>query len=105
VALAVAASSFFRGLAQSNERPIMCEIVPQCFRATAFGVWSTFAAAAGSAGIFTAGVLKRNFGLNMVFAASSALFLATCLILFLGYRRFMPRDTVRARDFTARSVV
>lgn len=99
VAAAVAASSLLRGLAQANERPIMCEIVPRCFRATAFGLWSTCAAASGSIGIFLAGVLKRGFGLDTVFASSSALFLVTCVILFFGYKRFMPRDTARATAF------
>jgi sugar phosphate permease len=99
VAAAVAASSLLRGLAQANERPIMCEIVPRCFRATAFGVWSTCAAASGSLGIFAAGALKRRFGLDMVFASSSVLLLATCFVLLLGYKVFMARDTARAIAF------
>lgn len=99
VAMAVAAYSLFQGMAQSNDRPIICEIVPRCFRSTAFGVWSTCAAASGSVGIYTAGALKRNFGLNAVFASSSGLFLCTSVILFFGYRFFMRRDTARARAF------
>ena len=63
------------------------------------GAQSTCAAASGSVGIYTAGALKRNFGLNAVFASSSGLFLCTSVILFFGYRFFMRRDTARARAF------
>ena len=58
--------------------------------------WST---AAGGVGVFLAGFLKRDFGLNAVFASSAALFALAGVMLIAGYHTTWPRDIARARDY------
>lgn len=103
VAVAISACSLFRGLGTSNERPTVCEVVPPCFRSTAYGVMNTCATASGAMGVFVAGFMKHYFGLNAVFSAASILFLLTGIALLLGYRFCMPRDMARCLSYEAAS--
>jgi predicted MFS family arabinose efflux permease len=96
VVLAVSAFSFLRGLGEASEKPCLCDVVPACYRSTALGLMNTLATAAGGLGVLLAGLLKRDWGLETVFAASSGVFVIAGLCLFAGYRWFLPRDIARA---------
>lgn len=97
VAVAVSAFSFCRGLAQSNDHPTQCEIVPPEYRATGVGIMNACATAAGGCGVLLAGVLKRDVGLGGIFAGISGCFLVAAIVLLVGYRWFIRRDIARAQ--------
>ncbi|MEY2879637.1 MAG: hypothetical protein RLZZ15_2017 [Verrucomicrobiota bacterium] len=96
VAVAVSAFSFFRGIGQANENPTLCEVMPARFRSTAIGVMNTGATAAGGVGVLLAGVLKRSFGLDAIFAGISLLFVIAGGALLIAYRAWVARDIERA---------
>ena len=103
VAVGVSAFSFMRGLAQSNDHPTQCEIVPAEFRSTGVGIMNAVATAAGGVGVFLAGFLKRDVGLGGIFAGISLCFVAAGVLLLVGYRMFIRRDIARAQaNATAR---
>lgn len=97
VAIAVSTFSFMRGLAQANDHPIQCEIVPPEYRATGVGIMNACATAAGGCGVLLAGVLKREVGLGGIFAGISICFLTAAVLLFAGYRWFIRQDIARAQ--------
>jgi predicted MFS family arabinose efflux permease len=101
VAAGVAAFSFLRGMGQSNDNAIQCEIVPPHLRSTAVGIMNAASAAAGGCGVFLAGFFKQQLGLAAVFASISGMFLLAGFVLLVGYRVFIRRDIARAQ---ARSV-
>jgi MFS family permease len=103
VAFAVSAFSLFRGLGQANENPILVEVIPAQFRSTAIGIMNTCATAAGGVGVLLAGVLKRAFGLDAIFAGISFLFIVAGAVLVFAYRRWMERDLERARIASRRT--
>lgn len=100
VTAAVSFFSLFRGLGQANENPIICEVIPVQFRSTAVGLMNTCATAAGGAGVLLAGLLKKAFGLDAIFAGISLLFVIAGLALLVAYRYWMPRDTERAAAYS-----
>ena len=102
VIFAVSAFSFLRGLGEASEKPALCDVVPPCFRSTALGLMNTCATAAGGLGVLLAGMLKRSWGLEAVFAGSAAIFVFAGIWLFVGYRYFMADDIARVRQFEAR---
>jgi predicted MFS family arabinose efflux permease len=99
VAVAVSFFSLFRGLGQANENPILCEVVPGPLRSTAIGFMNMCATAAGGVGVLLAGVLKRTFGLDAIFAGISLLFVIAGLALLAAHRWWMPRDIARAAAY------
>lgn len=103
VIFAVSAFSFLRGLGEASERPALCDVVPACFRSTAVGLMNTCATAAGGLGVLLAGMLKRSWGLETVFAGSAAIFVFAGIWLFVGYRFFMAHDIARAQQFEAQT--
>ncbi len=103
VVVAISAFSLFRGLGQANELPILCDIVPNRYRSTAVAIMNTCGTAAGGLGTVVAGFLKRDFGLNLVFAGISLIFAAAAALLLLAYWRWFASDLERARAFDAAS--
>jgi predicted MFS family arabinose efflux permease len=97
VALGVSAFSFMRGLAQANDNPTQCEIVPAEFRSTGVGIMNACATAAGGCGVLLAGFLKREVGLGGIFAGISLCFVAAVALLLVGYWKFIRRDIARAQ--------
>ncbi|MBP7140273.1 MAG: MFS transporter [Opitutaceae bacterium] len=89
--------AFFRGVGQSNDNPTQCEVVPSQFRSTGVGIMNAVSTAAGGCGVFAAGYLKREIGLDMVFAGLSAIFALAGFMLLIGYRFFMRADIARAQ--------
>lgn len=102
VTLAVSFFSFFRGLGQANENPVVCEVVPVRFRSTALGLMNMSATAAGGVGVLLAGVLKRSWGLGAIFAGLSGLFVLAGLALLAAHRWCMGGDLARSRAEDAR---
>jgi MFS family permease len=104
VMIALGLFSFLQGFRGASEHPIVCDAVPPELRSTAIGMLNTAGCAAGGVGVLLAGVLKAEWGLGTIFAASSALFLLAGLLSVVGYRFFMPRDLERARNWTRSAV-
>lgn len=101
VVLAVSSFSFLRALGAINELPVLCDVIPPPFRATAVGIFIACACTAGGVGIFVAGLLKQSLGLAAIFGTLSAVFMIGGLGLLLGFRFFIGRDVARADAWTA----
>jgi predicted MFS family arabinose efflux permease len=97
----VSTSSLIRGMGDATEKPSLCEVVPPCYRATAIGLTNSLATAAGGLGVFLAGWLKEDLGLNGVFAACAAVYCLAAALLVLAYRFWMAGDIIRMRQFGA----
>ncbi len=100
VAAMLVLSSTFRAIGVPSEHPIVCEVVPPQFRSTAIGVLNTCGSAAGGVGVLLAGIFKQDLGLNLIFGASSALYLLAGLLMLLAYWFSMAKDMSRADAFT-----
>lgn len=87
--------SLLRGMGQSNENPLICEIIPQPLRSTALGLVNLMNSLTGGMGVLFAGVLKSRFSLGGVFAATASLMALASLLLLIGFRYFLDRDLAR----------
>jgi predicted MFS family arabinose efflux permease len=101
VAAAMVISSIVRAVGTPSEHPIICEVVPPSFRSTAIGIFNTCGTAAGGLGVLLAGIFKKDLGLNVIFGASSFLYLLAGLLLVLAYWFSMAKDIARADAFTS----
>jgi predicted MFS family arabinose efflux permease len=99
VVVAVSAFSFIRSVGAANDTPTQCEIVPPQFRSMGIGLMNTCATASGGMGVFFAGVLKSEFGLNAIFAAISGAFAIAGVVLLVTYTTFIRADIARAQAF------
>jgi predicted MFS family arabinose efflux permease len=97
VALGISVFSFMRGLAQANDYPTQCEIVPPQFRSTGVGLMNACATAAGGCGVLFAGFMKHEIGLGVIFAWISAVFVLAGALLAIGYRFCIRSDIARAQ--------
>lgn len=97
LSVAVFCFALLRGLGQSNENPLICEVVPERLRSSAIGITNLFNTLSGGAGVLLAGFLKRDFSLGGIFAAIAMLMLAAAAVLWFGYRYVLPRDLERSR--------
>ncbi len=98
VVAAISWFSLFRGIGQASEKPILCEIVPAHYRATALGLLNACATGAGGCGVLLAGLLKGMIGLQVVFAGISGLCILAGVILLLAYRLTAAADIRNAHD-------
>ena len=98
VAAAIAAFSFLRGLGQSNDNATQCEIVPPRYRATGVGIMNCVSTGAGGCGVLMAGFLKRELGLDAIFASVSGIFVLAGCVLMFGYLKLIRRDIARAQE-------
>ena len=101
VIVSVSFFSLLRGMGQANENPALCDVVPPQFRSTAIGIMNTGATAAGGVGVLLTGVLKRDVGLNAVFAGISLLFVIAGAALLVAARAWVARDIAQARSTEA----
>ena len=101
VAVAMVISSIIRAVGTPSEHPIICEVVPPPFRSTAIGIFNTCGTAAGGLGVMLAGIFKNDLGLNVIFGASSFLYLLAGVLLLLAYWFSMAKDIARADAFTS----
>jgi sugar phosphate permease len=91
-------SSIIRAIGLPSEHPIICEVVPTRYRSTAIGILNTCGSAAGGIGVLLAGIFKKDLGLNMIFGASSFLYVLAGLMMLLAYWIFMGRDMARSES-------
>jgi MFS transporter, Spinster family, sphingosine-1-phosphate transporter len=96
VAVAMVASSIVRAVGTPSEHPIICEVVPPQFRSTAIGIFNTCGTAAGGFGVLLTGIFKKDLGLNVIFGASSFLYILAGIMMLLAYWFSMARDIARA---------
>lgn len=101
VAFGISMFSLMRGLAQANDYPIQCEIVPAQYRSTGVGLMNACATAAGGCGVFLAGFLKEDIGLGGIFAAISGIFVLAGVLLAFGYFACIRKDIARAQAWTS----
>ena len=88
--------SLLRCIGSCNEHPILCEVLPHDLRATAIGLMNTLSCMAGGIGVFAAGYLKHDWGLDGVFGGVSLLVFAAGLIT-LGAYLLLVRDRPAVR--------
>lgn len=101
LAAAIAGFAFFRGLGQSNDNATQCEIVPPQYRSTGVGFMNAASTGAGGCGVLLAGYLKREVGLEGIFAGISGIFVLAGIVLLIGYLKFIRRDIARAQETKA----
>lgn len=101
VVIAISAFSLFRGLGAASEEPILCDIVPARYRATAMGIMNMTATSAGGLAVLLAGMFRATLGWNAIFAASSVGFLAAGLALLVAALRFIREDMAQAGRYAA----
>lgn len=102
VAFGISMFSLMRGLAQANDYPIQCEIVPAQYRSTGVGLMNACATAAGGCGVFLAGFLKESVGLGGIFGGISGIFVLAGGLLALGYFTCIRKDIARAHSWSGR---
>lgn len=88
---------FLRSLGGANETPVMCDVVPSFYRASAQAVLNTFSLSAAGLGVLMAGILKARLGLEAIFAGVSAVFALAGLTYLVAYFSTLPRDRIRAK--------
>jgi len=96
VAVMMALSSAIRAIGVPSEHPIICEVVPPQYRSTAIGILNTCGSAAGGVGVLLAGIFKQDLGLNLIFGASSFLYVLAGLVMLLAYWFSTAKDIARA---------
>jgi MFS family permease len=97
VATTLVLTSLIRAVGVPSEHAILCEVVPTQFRSTAVGIYNTCGSAAGGIGVLLAGLFKQDLGLNLIFGASSGLYLVAGLVLVAVYWFCMKDDMERAQ--------
>ncbi len=101
VAAGISAFSFLRGLGQANDNATQCEIVPPQFRSTGVGIMNAVSTGAGGCGVLLAGFLKRDVGLDGIFAGISVVFMIAGGSLLVFHRCFARADIARAQAMSA----
>ena len=98
VAFALVVSSIIWWVGVPSEHPILCDIVPAEYRASAIGILNMCGSAAGGLGVLLAGALKKDYGLGALFGASSLLFVIAGSVTLFAYAFLLSRDVERARQ-------
>jgi sugar phosphate permease len=91
-------SSIIRAIGLPSEHPLICEVIPARYRSTAIGIFNTCGSAAGGAGVLLAGVFKKDLGLNVIFGASSFIYVLAGILMLLAYWFFLGQDMARAQE-------
>lgn len=99
VAATLVISSIIRAIGIPSEHPIICEVVPPQFRSTAIGILNTCGSAAGGVGVLLTGIFKKELGLNVIFGASSVIYVLAGAVMLVAYWFTMTKDMARAADF------
>ncbi len=87
--------SFFHKVGDSNESPLVCDLLPPKLRSTAFGTQNSANCLAGGVGVALAGWLKSRAGLGAVFGGISGITLLATAVLAVGYVFFLKPDLAR----------
>lgn len=79
---------FTRMFTDTNLMPIICQIVDNRFRATAYGILNMFATMVGGLGIYAAGAMRdHNIPLDIIYRTASITMLVCVFMLFLIKRK------------------
>lgn len=97
VATTLVFTSLIRAVGVPSEHAILCEVVPTQFRSTAVGIYNTCGSAAGGVGVLLAGLFKQELGLNLIFGASSGLYMLAGLVLVAVFWFCLKDDMERAQ--------
>ncbi len=95
IAASIFAFSLMQALGGVNEQPLLCEILGPKQRSTAIGIMNMMNSFVGGIAILIAGYLKRDFGLEGVFAGLAVIVLIAAMLLLMGYRFFLQDDLRR----------
>lgn len=87
--------SFFRATGSASENPMLCEVTPKHMRSTAIGLFNTTNCLAGGIGVFTAGLLKKDFGLAGIFSGVGVIMCIAAFVVWVGFRFFASADLAR----------
>lgn len=77
--------SLIRALGSAGECPIICELAGPHLRSTALGILNMMNCLAGGLGIMWAGLLKRSYGLEVVFGSLTITVSCAGAIVLTGY--------------------
>lgn len=90
ISVAVIVFSFLRAVATANETPAVCDLIDERDRSTAQSLMNMLNTIAGGTGVFIAGSLKADWGLNGVFAAVGILVFFAAGLVWLARRAEFP---------------
>jgi Na+/melibiose symporter-like transporter len=95
VMVALVLYSVLRTSADLNIIPLLCDLAGNDQRSTVVWLTNMLNTMAGGAGVFVAGALKSNVGLDGVFASVAAILALDAALLFTGCVLFLKRDLAR----------
>lgn len=79
--------AFTRAFGDANMMPILCLIVDDRYRATAYGIFNFFSTIIGGIAIYAGGILRdAKIDLSYIYQAA-ALIMVVCAVLLLGVRK------------------
>ena len=90
ISIAVIIFSFLRAVATANETPAVCDLIDERDRSTAQSLMNMLNTIAGGTGVFVAGSLKADWGLNGVFAGVGILVFFAAGLVWLARRAEFP---------------
>ena len=98
IAVMMVMSSIIRAIGLPSEHPLICEVIPARYRSTAIGIFNTCGSAAGGVGVLLSGVFKKELGLNVIFGASSFIYVIAGILMLIAYWFFLGHDMTRAQE-------
>ncbi len=91
----LAGFGFFRAFFDANTYPVLYDVIPEKYRASASGIMLMFGFGIGSLSAVLLGILKPIFGLSMGLTFLAAVWVPCSLLLFLAYKFTYKRDYER----------
>lgn len=95
IAASIVGFAFLAGVGYVNSQPLLCELLPEHLRSTAFGLMNMAACFVGGLGVLAAGALKGTFGLANSFASLAAVQALVAVVLLVAFRTVVRRDFQR----------
>jgi MFS family permease len=96
VYLGLAGFGFARAFFDANTYPVLYDVIPPRFHASAAGVMLFLGFGVGSLSPLVLGILRPILGLSMGISILSAVWVFGSLLLFVGFKFFYQRDYERA---------
>lgn len=93
----LAGFGFFRAFFDANTYPVLYEVIPEKYRASASGVMLMTGFGVGSLAGWILGILKPIVGLSWGITALAAVWIPCAILLWIGGRYTFDRDRARAR--------
>ncbi len=92
VYLGLAGFGFARAFFDANTYPVLYDVIPAKYRASASGVMLFFGFGVGSFSPFVLGLLKPILGLSLGISLLSVVWIFGSILMFIGFKFFYKRD-------------